>query len=160
MEPAPQLAHPVGLSVSKVVAAAGKDRLQAYIKQISGPGLVALGYYTDENAESWLNIDEFMRHQAQKNSCSTTKSLCHPSRASSQILPPSSPIPRTSSPFPQHPRTSMSSAWPQTSSPTTVLYSDDNDIPAAPLLPPRGTKQVKPDSKEDSDSEWRKTASL
>ncbi|KAJ7089588.1 hypothetical protein C8R44DRAFT_751330 [Mycena epipterygia] len=53
MEPAPPLARPAGLSVSKVVAAAGKNRLQAYIEQIFDPGLVALGYYTDENAESW-----------------------------------------------------------------------------------------------------------
>ncbi|KAJ7140643.1 hypothetical protein C8R44DRAFT_866350 [Mycena epipterygia] len=59
MEPAPPLARPAGLSVSKVIAAAGKICLQAYMEQIFDPGLVALGYYTDENAESWLNIDKF-----------------------------------------------------------------------------------------------------
>ncbi|KAJ7086972.1 hypothetical protein C8R44DRAFT_900928 [Mycena epipterygia] len=128
----------------------------AYIEQIFDPGLVALGYYTDENAESWLNIDEFMRwlgHQAQKAPAAPPNHRATHPRASSQLLPPSSPIPGTSSPCPQHPRTSKPSARPQTSSPTAVLDSDYDDIPAAPLLPPRRNKRGKPDSKEDSDSD-------
>ncbi|KAJ7120131.1 hypothetical protein C8R44DRAFT_877592 [Mycena epipterygia] len=156
MEPAPPLTRSAGISVSKVVAAAGKDRLQAYIEEIFDPGLVALGYYTDANAESWLNIDEFMRwlgHHAQKTPAAPPDCRSAHVHSSAQFLPPSSPIPGTSSPFPQHPRTSKASAKPQTSSPTAVPDSDDEDIPPAPLLPPRGSKRAKPDSKEDSDSD-------
>ncbi|KAJ7034512.1 hypothetical protein C8F04DRAFT_1183058 [Mycena alexandri] len=54
---------------SKVIAAAGANSVQAYIEQVFPPNLVAIGYYTAENAETWLDLPKFMcwlGHRAQK----------------------------------------------------------------------------------------------
>ncbi|KAJ6513998.1 hypothetical protein DFH09DRAFT_1374151 [Mycena vulgaris] len=47
--------------INQIVAAAGEEHLAAYIKQTFPPPLVALGYYTVENAVNWLDFDKFMR---------------------------------------------------------------------------------------------------
>ncbi|KAJ7501948.1 hypothetical protein B0H11DRAFT_1907862 [Mycena galericulata] len=91
----------------RIVAAAGKDRLREYIEEIFDPALIELGYYTEENAEQWLDINKFMRWlslQAQKSPARpvaprpTVNSHPVPHLHNSQ-LPPSSPIPGTSSPL-------------------------------------------------------------
>ncbi|KAJ7440399.1 hypothetical protein B0H11DRAFT_1660472, partial [Mycena galericulata] len=75
------------------------------------PEWVALGYYTEENADDWLDINKFMRwlgHKAQNSSATPPATPAargpqpqqQPHWSSSQALPPSSPIPTTSSPLP------------------------------------------------------------
>ncbi|KAJ7491316.1 hypothetical protein B0H11DRAFT_1911939 [Mycena galericulata] len=126
----------------RIVAAAGKDRLREYIEEIFDPALIELGYYTEENAEQWLDINKFMRWlglQAQKSPARpvaprpTVNSHPVPHLHNSQ-LPPSSPIPGTSSPLVT---TTKSTREPQSSSPIHVADSDDEDLITAPLLPPR-----------------------
>ncbi|KAJ6527896.1 hypothetical protein DFH09DRAFT_1285635 [Mycena vulgaris] len=46
--------------INQIVAAAGEEHLAAYIKQTFPPLLVALGYYTVENAVNWLDFDKFI----------------------------------------------------------------------------------------------------
>ncbi|KAJ6563282.1 hypothetical protein DFH09DRAFT_1082342 [Mycena vulgaris] len=90
-----------------------RNSLKAYIDEIFEPAFVALGHYTEENTETWLIIDKFMRwisRNAQKSattppSTSATRNSSHrepiePS-SSRSALPPSSPILPTSSPIPQ-----------------------------------------------------------
>ncbi|KAJ7142783.1 hypothetical protein C8R44DRAFT_726114 [Mycena epipterygia] len=139
--------------LSKIVAAAGPQRLQAYIEQIFEPELVAIGYYTAENAENWLDIDKFMRwlgQHAQKTSVtppSTPASssvppsqMQHPHLSSSRHLPPSSPIPATSSPVPP------SFTRPHTSPPTAILDSED-DMSPTPLVQPRKRRRSQAEPK-------------
>ncbi|KAJ7615487.1 hypothetical protein FB45DRAFT_757736 [Roridomyces roridus] len=86
--------------VSRIVAAVGHDRLRQYISQIFPAEIVAIGYYTVENAESWLEVDKFMRwvgHQAQGSAAAAFPATPLPQAtppapiASSSRLPPSSP---------------------------------------------------------------------
>ncbi|KAJ7131025.1 hypothetical protein C8R44DRAFT_904076 [Mycena epipterygia] len=162
MKPTVLPARPAVL-LSKIVAAAGPQRLQAYIEQIFEPELVAIGYYTAENAENWLDIDKFMRwlgQHAQKTSVtppSTPASLSvpparmqHPHPSSSRHLPPSSPIPATSSPAPP------SFTRPRASPPTAIFDTDEDDIPPAPLLQPRKCRRSQAEPKShpaESDSD-------
>ncbi|KAJ6601774.1 hypothetical protein DFH09DRAFT_1480824 [Mycena vulgaris] len=66
--------RPATFSISRIIAAAGPERLKAYIDEIFEPAFVALGYYTEENAETWLDIDKFMRWI----SCNAQKSATTP----------------------------------------------------------------------------------
>jgi hypothetical protein len=134
---------------------------------------VALGFYTAENAETWLDVEKFMRwlgHHAQKSSATpptTPRVRSSSSRVplatiSSQLPPSSSPGPEmSSSPLPQqlfrriaahHP--SKSSTKRRASSPIPVSDSDDELPPALPI--PARTKQQKRrkvDTRPESDSD-------
>ncbi|KAJ6483033.1 hypothetical protein DFH09DRAFT_1462238 [Mycena vulgaris] len=155
--------RPATFSISRIVAAAGPGRLKAYIDEIFEPAFVALGYYTEENAETWLDIDKFMRwisRNAPKSattppSTSATHSSSHrehiePS-SSQSALPPSSPIPPTSSPIPQKsPPLSGRPSGPlathasssRKSPPSAIHISDsDEDLPATVTLPSAARKR-------------------
>ncbi|KAJ6466503.1 hypothetical protein DFH09DRAFT_1381711 [Mycena vulgaris] len=151
--------RPATFSISRIVAAAGPERLKAYIAEIFEPDFVALGYYTEENAETWLDIDKFMRwisRNAPKsattppstpaihNLASSRREHIEPS-SSQSALPPSSPLPSTSSPIPRtspplRARESVSFATHASSSrkspPNTIPISDsDEDMPVSVTLP-------------------------
>ncbi|KAF8164184.1 hypothetical protein K438DRAFT_1775698 [Mycena galopus ATCC 62051] len=90
---------PMAPMAAKIVAAVGPDR-----RYIFPPEIVAIGYYTVENAKTWLEVDKFMRwlgHQAQ----------------SSATTPPTTPATHSSSSRPLSPTTS-SSGLPSLSFPT------------------------------------------
>ncbi|KAJ7673341.1 hypothetical protein DFH06DRAFT_1124061 [Mycena polygramma] len=137
---------PAGTMVSKVVAAAGPVKLRAYMEQMFSPELVAIGYYTADNAETWLDVEKFMRwltFQAQKSTATPPATPSKPRAGSSSRLPPSSsPAPDTPSsslpPIPPPQFCNKPAAHPSTSSP---LYDSDDDAPPAPQLPPRKRKR-------------------
>ncbi|KAJ7435763.1 hypothetical protein FB451DRAFT_1062196, partial [Mycena latifolia] len=124
--------------------------------QIFEPEFVAIGYYTEENAETWLDVDKFMRwlsHRAQKSAAtppaSPTTNISQPPRrprTPPQSLPPSSPLPAMSSSLPRqfsrsnNARTTSSTL--RSSSPIAVADSDEEEMPAVPLLPPPKRKRV------------------
>ncbi|KAJ7119239.1 hypothetical protein C8R43DRAFT_1152428 [Mycena crocata] len=151
--------------MSQIIAAVGPGRLKEYIDEIFEPALVAIGYYTEQNAESWLDIDKFMRwvgHRAQKSAATPpatpNTSNRQPTRPS-QSLPPSSPILPTSSPSPPHypPRESH----PVPDNPHSALPPldpEDDNIPSAntllSLAPGKRKRPVVPEpNPEESDSD-------
>ncbi|KAJ7673026.1 hypothetical protein DFH06DRAFT_1467440 [Mycena polygramma] len=137
---------PASSMVSKVVAAAGPVKLRAYMEQMFSPELVAIGYYTADNAETWLDVEKFMRwlsFQAQKSTATPPATPSKPRPGSSYRLPPSSsPAPDTPSsslpPIPPPQFRNKTAAHPTTSSP---VYDSDDDAPPAPRLPPRKRKR-------------------
>ncbi|KAJ6506874.1 hypothetical protein C8R45DRAFT_923033 [Mycena sanguinolenta] len=83
-----------------IIAAVGPDCLRAYIRQerhnpafvnilqTFSPEILALGYYTVENAEAWWEVDKFLRwlgHKAQ-NSAATQPGT--PTSPSTSYKPP------------------------------------------------------------------------
>ncbi|KAJ7742334.1 hypothetical protein DFH07DRAFT_980337 [Mycena maculata] len=128
---------------------------------IFSPELIQLGYYTEENAETWVEINKFFRwvgHRAQK---STGTPLSSRATHLSQPLPPSSPIPATSSPLPEPSSRSKPAATERkslskfpTSSPILVGASDEEHFPPEVPLAARGHKRPRrPDPKDKSDSD-------
>ncbi|KAK7019126.1 hypothetical protein R3P38DRAFT_2715272 [Favolaschia claudopus] len=105
--------------IRQIVAAAGEDQVSRYIHETFPPPLVAIGYYSAENAPNWLDIDKFMgwlsrSFQSSHPSLPSTPmhhTVPRPSQQHSQrsplpatypssspsVLPSSSPMPPTSS---------------------------------------------------------------
>ncbi|KAJ6523691.1 hypothetical protein DFH09DRAFT_1329934 [Mycena vulgaris] len=151
MNPTTTPARPGALLVSKIIEAAGKDRLTAYIEQIFAPELVAIGYYTEENAKSWLDVEKFMRwlgHRAQKSSKTPPTSPATLPRRTTyfQVLTASSPIPSSSVP--------QSRRLPPLSL-TAELDSDDDDAPVALVLASAKRKCRKSARKADGGMEMQ-----
>ncbi|KAJ7138641.1 hypothetical protein C8R46DRAFT_1321667, partial [Mycena filopes] len=119
--------------------------------QMFPPELVAIGYYTAENADTWIDIAKFMRwlgHQAQKSSATPPSSPVKRTpvpRALSKLPPSSVPPPTSSSPIqpPYRP-----------SSPIHISDTDE-DLPPFPLLAAkRKRKELRPEpNSSDSDSD-------
>ncbi|KAJ7038863.1 hypothetical protein C8F04DRAFT_1392709 [Mycena alexandri] len=107
------------------------------------PELVAIGYYNAENANTWIDVDKFMRWmglQAQKSSATPPTSPVRrcpiPKGPLPSPLPPSSPL--LSSPIPAIPlRTSVSTSRGGHSGATSSLIpvpDSDDEFPLVPLL--------------------------
>ncbi|KAJ6609516.1 hypothetical protein B0H10DRAFT_1954525 [Mycena sp. CBHHK59/15] len=115
------------------------------------PKLVELGYYTADSAV----VDKFMRWLGQsiQSSSSTppsipwnaTLSVAPPPvlQASQALLPPSSPILSTSSPFPGWLKRSISSPA------FEISDSDDDKLPPVPLLKRKRLSRVEPDPRPE-----------
>ncbi|KAJ7033971.1 hypothetical protein C8F04DRAFT_906737, partial [Mycena alexandri] len=97
------------------------------------PGLVAIGYYTADNAVKWLDIDKFMvwlSHSIQRSADSMPPTPVHPESSSLRSDPP---LATPSSPISLPPSSSAPSAHPNTSH-DILEVSDDDDPPPAPLI--------------------------
>ncbi|KAJ7245881.1 hypothetical protein B0H12DRAFT_1073342 [Mycena haematopus] len=125
---------------------------------IFSPEIVAIGYYTVENVESWLDVEKFMRwlgNRAQKSSgVPSTEQLTQPVSSSrlrpsaSQLRPSSSPAQEVpSSPLPPPPSRSMSRYHPSKSSShprslSPISLDSDTDLPLPiNLLPSAAAKR-------------------
>ncbi|KAJ7171599.1 hypothetical protein C8R43DRAFT_944205 [Mycena crocata] len=117
--------RPAGPTIAAIVAAVGEQCLPVYTNEIFEPGLVALGYYTAENANNWLDIDKFMCWLGQK----AQKFIATPPATPIQ-RPHSSPHTFTS-PLPP---SSQGPAAALQSSRTAIAVSDDTDPLPVPLL--------------------------
>ncbi|KAJ7164603.1 hypothetical protein C8R43DRAFT_946418 [Mycena crocata] len=133
--------RPAGPTIAAIVAAVGEQCLREYTNQIFEPGLVALGYYTAENADNWLDIDKFMCWLGQK----AQKFIATPPATPIQRphlsphtftspLPPSSPVPTSLPPVPLPNRSDKGPAAALQSSRTAIAVSDDTDPLPVPLL--------------------------
>ncbi|KAJ6474737.1 hypothetical protein DFH09DRAFT_1343071 [Mycena vulgaris] len=137
MNPTTTPARPGALLVSKIIEAAGKDSLTAYIEQIFAPELVAIGYYTEENAESWPSGSEILQNPTNFPCYLTTSHHTFPS--------PHGILSHSSSPVPQSRRLPPLSL-------TAELDSDDDDAPVALVLASSKRKRqldLNPDSDSD-----------
>ncbi|KAJ7923825.1 hypothetical protein B0H13DRAFT_2316176 [Mycena leptocephala] len=121
--------------ITRIVAAAGEERLAAYIDQTFPPELVSLGYHTVENAATWLDIDQFMRWLSR-----TIQSAASSSPSPSISRTPSAPRPVPLSTPISRSLNSLHASLSLHQNLVDIPDSDGDDLPPAPLLKDRKRK--------------------
>ncbi|KAJ7850344.1 hypothetical protein B0H13DRAFT_1905751 [Mycena leptocephala] len=124
-----------GQKITRIVAAAGEERLAAYIDQIFPPELVSLGYHTVENAATWLDIEQFMRWLSR-----TIQSAASSSPSPSISRTPSTPRPVPLSTPISRSLNSLHASSSLHQNLVDIPDSDGDDLPPAPLLKDRKRK--------------------
>ncbi|PPR05947.1 hypothetical protein CVT24_004653 [Panaeolus cyanescens] len=138
------------ITPEQAIEAFGNDIVNAYIHHNFRPGIVALGFYTVENAPTWMNVRKFMIFAAQH--IQETKSMYSESQST-----PASPSKATHGPetltatpiTPARPLLSKSKPKPK---PNFIELSDDDTFPPSSSAMPPSSPLIKMEKRKRKES--------